>query len=155
MKKLSVLFLKLLCALTVSAQVGTVAGGGDGTSSSGSIAFSLGQIDYAAASNGTGAINAGIQQPYEIFVSAVDKDYAELKMELFPNPATHFLNLSLGELIPNLHYQLISLDGRLIQDIQVIQNITQIDLQALPSAAYILNILNDAKIVKTFKVIKK
>jgi hypothetical protein len=155
MKKLSVLFLKLLCALSVSAQVGTVAGGGDGTSNSGSIAFSLGQIDFAAASNGTGAINAGIQQPYEIFVSAVDKDYAQLKMELFPNPVTHFLNLSMGELIPNLHYQLISLDGRLLQDVEVTQDLTQIDLQALPAAAYILNILDDAKTVKIFKVIKK
>jgi hypothetical protein len=154
MKKLSLSFF-LLLGLKLIAQQGTVATGGDASGSSGSIAYSIGQIDYTAVSNSSGSFNAGIQQPYEVFVSSVDEHYAQIEMSLFPNPATHFLNLKMDELIPNFHYQIISLDGRILNDVQIIQELTQIDMQSLPSATYILNILDDNKTVKTFKVIKK
>jgi hypothetical protein len=155
MRILSFLCLKLLCGWGLFAQVGTVAGGGDGSSSSGSIAFSLGQIDYAAAANGSGAINAGVQQPYEVFVSAVDEDYLQFQMELFPNPSSDFLNLSIGEMLPNLHYQLYDLNGRMLSAAKITENQSQIDLQALPSATYFIHILDADKAVKTFKVVKK
>lgn len=155
MRILSLLCLKLLCGWGLYAQVGTVAGGGDGAGSGGSIAFSLGQIDYSAAANGSGAINAGIQQPYEVFVSAVDEDYLQFQVELFPNPSSDFLHLRIGEMLPNLHYQLFDLNGRMLSAAKITQTQSQIDLQALPSATYFINILDANKAVKTFKIIKK
>ena len=155
MRILSLLCLKLLCGCGLYAQLGTVSGGGDGSSSSGSIAFSLGQIDYAAVANGSGAINAGIQQPYEVFVSAVDEDYLQFQMELFPNPSSDFLHLRTGEMLPNLHYQLFDLNGRMLSAAEITENQSQIDLLALPSATYFIHILDADKAVKTFKIIKK
>jgi hypothetical protein len=155
MRILSLLCLKLLYGWSLCAQVGTVAGGGDGSSSNGSIAFSLGQIDYAAAANVSGAINAGIQQPYEVFVSAVDENYLQIQVELFPNPSSDFLHLRIGEMLSNLHYQLLDLNGRMLSAEKITEKQSKIDLQSLPSATYFIHILDADKVIKTFKIIKK
>jgi hypothetical protein len=148
----------LYCLLAVhflNAQKGIVASGGDATNSSGSISYSLGQVDYAAASNSTCAIYPGIQQPYEVFVSSVDASFVNINLDLFPNPSFDFLNIRLVEFREKLHFQLMDLNGRIISESKILELQSQINMQDLPSATYLLSIYENGKAVKTFKIVKK
>lgn len=132
------------------------ASGGDANNSTGSISYSVGQIDFAAAANATGSINAGIQQPYEIFVSAVEKQYANIRIDIFPNPADHYLNLSIDAQKANsFSYQLIDINGRLLKEAVIVNEMSVIHTAELAPAVYFLNITEQGKQVKSFKVVKR
>lgn len=70
--KLLTLFLCLafvgntLLSHSVCAQQSAHSAGGDGGSSTGSVAFSIGQVVYSAYNSGTGTKNQGVQQRYEL-----------------------------------------------------------------------------------------
>uniref|UniRef100_UPI004048BB10 T9SS type B sorting domain-containing protein n=1 Tax=Algoriphagus sp. TaxID=1872435 RepID=UPI004048BB10 len=55
----------VLAALATNAQQSTHSAGGDGESSTGSVAFSIGQVVYGAYNSGAGTENQGVQQRYD------------------------------------------------------------------------------------------
>ena len=55
----------VLAAVTTNAQQSTHSAGGDGESSTGSVAFSIGQVVYSAYNSGAGTENQGVQQRYD------------------------------------------------------------------------------------------
>jgi hypothetical protein len=155
MRKLSLLLFAFLGISSLFAQSGAVGSGGDATNSSGSISFSLGQIDYAAAANGTGAINAGVQQPYEVFVSSVDAAMRNAIIDVFPNPTEDFINLRIDELKNGMHFLLNDLNGKIISAAEITSQLSSLDMKQFPPAVYLLQILDAENNVKTFKIIKK
>ena len=156
MKKLSFIAIWFLTILSLQAQKGVTASGGDATNTTGSISYSIGQVDFASAANATGAINAGIQQPYEIFVSAVEAQYANIRIDVFPNPADHYLNLSIDAQKANsFSYQLIDMNGRLLKEVAIVNEMSVIHTAELAPAVYFLNITEQGKPVKSFKIVKK
>jgi hypothetical protein len=62
-KSLLITFLFLCMAVSLSAQQGNVAAGGDATGTGGSISYSIGQTDYLICTSGQGIISLGLQQP--------------------------------------------------------------------------------------------
>jgi gliding motility-associated-like protein len=58
--------ISVLAALSTNAQQSTHSAGGDGESSTGSVAFSIGQVVYSTYNSGTGTENQGVQQRYEL-----------------------------------------------------------------------------------------
>jgi gliding motility-associated-like protein len=56
----------VLAAVATNAQQSTHSAGGDGESSTGSVAFSIGQVVYSAYNSGAGTENQGVQQRYEL-----------------------------------------------------------------------------------------
>jgi hypothetical protein len=154
MKILPILFLCLLVQSLI-AQKGIVGSGGNASNSNGSISYSIGQIDYVAISNSTGAINAGIQQPYEILVSYVDEAFISFGIDVFPNPTTDILNIRLEEFRENLRFQLVDMNGRIISDSKISELLQSVHMQELPKSTYLLTVLENAKSVKSFSIIKK
>lgn len=75
------------------------------------------------------------------------------KVEIYPNPTNDYLHVKLEDNNIN-NLTLIDLQGRKILDQKVNSNSTQISLQSLPSAVYLLQI-STQKGKKTVKVIKK
>lgn len=155
MRKLSFLLFAFLGISGLFAQSGAVGSGGDATNSSGSISFSLGQIDYAAAANGTGAINAGIQQPYEVFVSSVDAALRNAIIDVFPNPTEDFINLRIDALQNGMHFRLSDLNGRILSTAEITSQLRSVDMKEFAPAVYLLQIFDAENNVKTFKIIKK
>ena len=66
MKKYFIIIAALFCSLFIYAQQGFVSVGGDTKNSSGSVSFSVGQLDYNYYGNGSSLVIEGLQQPYEI-----------------------------------------------------------------------------------------
>lgn len=133
-----------------------VASGGNDSGSGGSSSNSIGQITYISANGSNGSINQGVQQPFEIVTLGKD-DFPEitLQMMVYPNPTSSFLNLRIENYtIENLQYSLFNINGKEISSQKIENPQTQINMNNLPSALYLLKVIEEGKLLKTFKIIK-
>lgn len=151
----------LLCSIffalfSASAQQAAVASGGDATGSNGSSSYSIGQVAYINAIGTNGSINQGVQQPFEIFTLGDDEfPEIQLMMSVYPNPTASFVTLTLQNYsLENVRFELFDLNGRLIQSQSITTSDTQIAMEHLASAVYLLNVMEQNKVLKTFKIIK-
>jgi hypothetical protein len=154
--KHKIMFLGVFVSFLGIAQQNTVATGGNASSAGGSVSYSIGQIDYESSSNANGTVSQGVQQPFEIYPLAVDELFSSLEINLFPNPTSDFIQLTIGDLskVESLNYQLTDASGRLIQSARIQENNTQIDVQNLSSASYFLNVFVGDQPAKSFTLIK-
>lgn len=146
-----------LGVFTMNAQNGTVSAGGNATASQGSVSYSIGQPFYTTSSGSNGSVAQGVQQPFEIQTVLGSELFSiNLNMLVYPNPTTDVLNLSIEESeISDMSYQLIDFNGRLIKSSAISNQSTIIPMTEYQKAIYILNVTQNNKIIKTFKIIKK
>lgn len=146
----------LLATFELHAQETVPATGGDASGSGGSTSYTIGQVVYTTNTGGNGSVAQGVQQPYEISTT-VGIDVTEIKLDLvaYPNPTNNALTLNIGNYSnEKLTYQLYDMQGKLLANKQVINSRTSIDLQDLPVSAYLLNVLDNNSLIKTFNIIK-
>lgn len=158
-KKQIILGATLVCALDLFtfAQKNSVSAGGEATGSGGKASFSIGQIDYKAATGSGGTITQGVQQPFEITSTTDVADFKiNLESTIYPNPVLDALTLTIPEASSKqLQYIVVGLDGKVIDSGSVITDKTNINLGNVSSGVYFLSIRNtDQKEVKSFKIIK-
>jgi hypothetical protein len=154
-KQLFFLF-SFLFFLKANAQQSLNAAGGDATGSNGKISYTIGQIDYVSATGSNGSVSQGVQQPFEIFTLGTD-DFPNIILQaiVYPNPTSSNINLIIENYsIDNLHYNLYDIQGRSIANQKIIQQETNITMENLQSANYFLQVFDNNKTLKTFKIIK-
>ncbi len=157
-KKIAGLICFLICFgnSVLLAQSNTVTSGGDGSSTDGSVSYSVGQIDYIEATGSGGTANQGVQQPFEFFVLGTD-DFANIELFaiVFPNPTTQHVTLKISnQKVDGLSFQLYDLSGRLLLNDTLHSEETTIPMERLSSATYFLAVYNQNTLLKTFKIIK-
>ena len=138
------------------AQETVPATGGDATGSGGSSSYSVGQVVYTTNTGTNGSVAQGVQQPYEISIAA-GIEVTEINLELitYPNPTNNALTLNIGNYNNEvLTYQLYDMQGKLLDSKQVVNNNTTIGIQNLPTSTYLLNVLGNNALIKTFRIIK-
>lgn len=139
------------------AQENTVATGGEANGSGGSASYTTGQIVYTKKTGTGGSESQGIQQPYEITVTTgIDETGIDLVINVYPNPTVDYLTLKIeSDELETISYQLIDVQGKVIETKKITTNSTNINVEALPNSTYFLNIIENNKPVKTFNIIKK
>lgn len=156
MGKLFLLFTGLIFTQIIYAQQANVTSGGNAIGFGGSVSYSVGQLVYTTETGTNGSVTQGVQQAIEIIVLGID-NFPEIKliMSVFPNPTTAFVNLKIEEYSTNnLHYQLYDINGKQIQNQKITTSETQISMEDLTKSIYLLNVLDNNKLLKTFKIIK-
>jgi len=152
---ITVLLIGLL--LNARAQETVPATGGTASGANGSISYTIGQVFYITSTNATGTLTEGVQQPYEILVTTGIEEANGILLECtaFPNPAVTNLTLKIRN-YPSEHltYQLLDLNGKLIQKSEVKNNETVIQMSDLAPAVYLLSINDKSREIKTFRIIK-
>jgi hypothetical protein len=146
----------LIFSVGLSAQETVPATGGDATGIGGSSSYTVGQVVYTTNTGTNGSVAQGVQQPYEISTS-VGIEVTEINLELvvYPNPTTNVLNLNIGNYNnEKLTYQLYDMQGKLLDSKHVINNSTPIVMQELPKSTYLLSVLDNNSLIKTFRIIK-
>ena len=145
-----------LGALHVNAQTAVSSAGGNATGSTGNVSFSVGQVSYTTNSGSTGTVAQGVQQPFEIqTVLGVNNFNINLQMMVYPNPATNVLSLEIKDYNLNeMKYELVDLNGRTIANNKIATETTTLQLNNFPAAIYLLNIMQNNQLIKTFKIIK-
>jgi hypothetical protein len=152
---MSVAFL-LLGLEGLQAQETVPATGGDATGAGGSSSYTVGQVVYTTNTGTNGSVAQGVQQPYEISTTVgINETSINLELSVYPNPTTNYLQLKVeSEKLENLNFQLIDLQGKVIENKKVSATTSTIKMETLPKAIYFLNVTDNNQVVKTFKIIK-
>jgi hypothetical protein len=148
------LFLLISCAL--EAQKGPVSTGGAATGATGTLHYSIGQIDYITATGHNGTLTQGIQQPFTInVVTGIAETGITLCCSIYPNPAAEYIVLKvLDPEISGMTYALYDGQGKLLAQQKLNTAETFISLSGLPNATYLITILNSTRPLKSFHIIK-
>lgn len=138
--------------------------GGDGSSATGSISYSVGQVVQETSMaqaitvvNITKSFTEGVQQPYN---PREDNRYEGIdpltvNMTVYPNPATTHVVLSCNQMTEPLNYKLYSANGQMIQDGTYTDGEEIIRMENMPVGSYILKVTSsDNTKMNIYKIIK-
>ena len=94
MKTLLTIFVAFLMGYSVKAQSNIVTAGGNATNSTGSVSYSIGQIDFKYSSSADYSVSEGVQQTYsfDTALSINDIQY-DFQLSIWPNPSADEMNL--------------------------------------------------------------
>lgn len=155
-RPVAMLIATLLWAGFAQAQESTNSSGGDATGSGGTVSYSIGQVVYTTNTGSNGSVAQGVQHAYEIFTVGIKETALNISLTAFPNPTTDNLTLQISNYNnEKLMYQLFDMQGKQLSNGQVTAQQTQINMNGLPSATYLINVINqENKKVQSFKIIK-
>ncbi len=133
--------------------------GGIAKESETAISYTIGQVFFSSGSESSGSVIPGVHQPFVITeVTGANESYTTgIGCSVFPNPTTDNLSISLKDEqfeTGNLSVGLYNINGTLIKSLELISDKTDLDLCGLPPATYILRVIHDNQVIKTFQVIK-
>ncbi|QBN19616.1 T9SS type A sorting domain-containing protein [Flavobacterium nackdongense] len=136
-----------------------ISSGENAAGTAGSVTYSIGQVFYTYIGESVYNVTQGIQQEEAITTLSSEENSIQPRTEIFifPNPTTDYININMDGYEPQSTrqaYQLYDLQGRLIKQETISQSETQIDVTNLSSAIYLLQVYNENKILKTFKIVK-
>jgi hypothetical protein len=157
----SLIFLSICFSFApkASAQQTLLSSGGNGSGSGGSFAYSVGQAMYTAQTNSSISLSTGVQQGYELILitGLEEEDRSVLAATVFPNPTFNYLTVEIKNYTPTTAFEISLFDvkGKQVHWQKVIDIETQIQMEHLSSALYILKLIQGNKLVKVVKVIKK
>jgi len=141
------------------AQSNVIVAGTNVITTNGSVSFTVGQIDYINAINGSGNINQGVQQPFEIYkVTGIDDTrLAEVDIQISPNPS--FGDMTLSITCPSfeqkhLYYVVATIAGDKLLQQEISSPQTPINLKCLSAATYFITIYDEYTKVATYKIAK-
>ena len=159
-KKILTAALLMLPFLWAGAQSAIVPVGGDAQNATGSVSYTVGQIAVQTESSNGGSVSVaeGVQQAYEIQTVGVN-NYPQivLNAKVFPNPTENQFQLSLnGFEIPQggMLARLYDGAGKLLQHLTITDEETFFQIGQYATGAYLLEVLVDGQVVKTFRVIR-
>tara|TARA_B110000444_G_scaffold187436_1_gene176761 strand:- start:650 stop:1129 length:480 start_codon:yes stop_codon:yes gene_type:complete len=146
----------LLLTSVLSAQETFSSSGFSSNGNSGLITYSVGQVAIDFSTGNNGSLYQGVQQPYEIF-STLGNDILNINLKLiaYPNPTTDQLVLSIENIQgKKYYYQLFNIKGKSLFYDKCVDNKTYINLNRFPSNIYLLSIIENNAVIKTFRIIK-
>jgi len=159
-KTLITIIFFLTCSLSgLYAQSDVLSAGGDATGSSGSVAYSIGQVAYTNIDGEDGRISLGVQQPNLFIMVGTEETLSNISASVFPNPSasTVFLKLENGEQLStskSLTFGLYDLNGNMLLHETISDPLTTIPVSHLSNAVYLLRITEDNNEIRTFKIFK-
>ncbi|NPA44847.1 MAG: T9SS type A sorting domain-containing protein [Chlorobi bacterium] len=145
-------------ATFIHAQEAITTGGGSASGDGGAVSYTIGQVFYNTATGSSGSVIEGVQQPYEIVVETGIEDAKDIDLGLsaYPNPTVDVLTLSVQNYESDkLSYQLFDIAGRLVVGDKVSSNLALINMSGYKPGVYILKVVDNNELIKTFKIIKK
>jgi hypothetical protein len=139
------------------AQQAVSAAGGNGTGARGTGSLTSGQANYTSMVSSSETVTEGVQQPFIIHVvTQLDPSKAiTLECEPYPNPTADILILKVHyDQIENMKYQLIDLNGKVIEEAFIGDTETTISLKHYIPTNYFLKIMDNSTEVMIFNITK-
>jgi hypothetical protein len=149
------LFLLISGISTAQAQHSLLSSGATAVHASGSVSYSVGQMNYTNATQSAGSLQQGVQQPWILLPSPVWEPLSDFNLTVFPNPAGNHLYLT-GSSVPVQGYlELFSMQGSLLRREEIRPRYAAaLSLQGLPSGSYFLKIYSHQTLIHTATLIK-
>lgn len=155
-RSIALMVIGLLWTGFAKAQESTNASGGEAIGSAGTVSYSIGQVVYTTQTGSQGSTAQGVQHAYEIFNVGNNENELNVTIITFPNPASDNIILQISDYnIEQLWYQLFDIQGKQLRNEQITTQKTQINMSSLPTATYLIKVINQGnKKVQSFKIIK-
>jgi len=140
----------------VCAQQTVLPAGGDATGSSGSVSWSLGQVDYTANNSSGGTVSQGVQQPIEFLILATaEKDPVTRSISAMPNPASDGITVQLSTPPTSAAtYRLVDLHGQEVATGRFTGTSAYVPLAGLAAATYLIHVVQGGSETSVLRVIK-
>ena len=140
---------------SAGAQDALLSGGASVMASTGSVSYSVGQLNYISTGAAGGSVQQGVQQPWTLLPSPIWEPLNDLNLIVFPNPAGNQLYLT-GTSVPVQGYlELFSMQGSLLRREEIRHGYAAgLSLQGLPAGSYFLKIYNNKTLIHTATLIK-
>jgi disulfide oxidoreductase YuzD len=154
-----VLFLILTCITLItfsqSIDVDVVASsGGKFNTENVNLSFTIGETMVETYQQADLMLTQGFHQSTFTFTELTNVDNRALEVSLFPNPATDYVNIKCEE--HGYMYRFIDMDGKVIFDGYLKNDITKLSLDNVCEAQFLLEVYSTRdKYKKTFKVLKQ
>ena len=117
-----------------------------------SIVFTIGEVVIKTGTDGVFDLTQGFHQNHWN-ITAMEDHNSSFDATIFPNPTTEILKIK-TTMFKGANYSIYNAQGKLISSDKLYLEQTSINVSQLPVGAYLLN-LNDAnKNLKTYKLIK-
>ena len=119
------------------------------------ISYTIGELvtDFASDSSINIDLSQGFQQSFINLVS-IENHVIDVDIDVFPNPAIDFLNVSVNPIHSRLALDIYDISGKLISHKDVNESKFQISFSALAAGNYLLVFSNNQNKLKTIKVQK-
>lgn len=145
----------LLVSTKVGAQQNSTAAGSEASGASGTVSYSIGQVEYNYVQSATHNINQGVQQPYEFFTVQIAEPVWNIGATVFPNPSTNDVFLEIKDPCQEgMSYELYDAQGKLIFHQAITVSKTIIHTAHLEKATYFLDVTLKEQKLAAFKLIK-
>jgi hypothetical protein len=160
MKKYTLLVVFIALASYMQAQKLTpeVICAGSGTITNGvtNIYWTIGETIVSTMQSGNNQLSNGFQQSNYI-ITAIKNNTVQYDIKLFPNPTTDLLNLQIKvSQIKDAHFQLLDVQGKIIKEDKLQNELNQIDCSLLMPSVYWIRIEDASnQLIQTFKIIKQ
>ena len=126
-KKESLLILFVLLVFGLNSQQSMNTQGGNFSSSTGSLSYSIGQVVYEFYGSASFTMAEGVQQPFEVSNTfSLPLLGADIQLSVYPNPAINEITLNANK-PDGLEYHLFTIHGKLLESNIVIYPNTVID----------------------------
>ncbi|WP_348799927.1 T9SS type A sorting domain-containing protein [Flavobacterium adhaerens] len=137
-----------------------ITSGNNAVGSSGTVAYSIGQVIYTYIEQESDyTVAQGIQQLFaEENLGTPDVEESIADVLIFPNPTVDLVHISMKDQefgSDQRSYKLYDIQGRLLKQNKISQVDTQVNLSSLSPSIYVLLVYTDNKVLKSFKIIKK
>ncbi len=121
------------------------------------ISWTLGEtfVETINSSTADYTLTQGFQQPGLTIIDMGTSVNTTLSIEMsvYPNPTSGLIYLK-TDYQDNLSYQLIDETGKMILGENIQSDVETIDLSNLPTSTYIVRVIQDNKLLKSYQVIK-
>ncbi|HZV71561.1 MAG TPA: T9SS type A sorting domain-containing protein [Saprospiraceae bacterium] len=152
----------LLVTLSIfvsNAQQAVLTSGQDVNGVGGSVAYSVGQMDYTHFRSDSGSISLGVQQPLVMIIIGTNDPQNQFEVNVFPNPVSNTTNLKLqSSTLPvgnkNLLFRLHDINGKQLIQKEITSETTLISMEGYSSGIYLLSVVQKNAEIKTFKIFK-
>jgi hypothetical protein len=148
-----IVFILVLCSTYSNAQFATLAGGGEGSGPGGTVSFSVGQLVVESTEDSEGSISPGVQQTYESNVVYVNEALFQNNVVVFPNPATHFIQVDLEKAF-NGTLKVYDMNARIVLEQRVNEITKIIDVQSWSAGTYLIILADEKSIFSIHQIIK-
>lgn len=154
MKAISFLWLVFCLAQPAHAQQAIVTTGGDLYTTSGSVAYSVGQVAFTSPANEVGSISQGVQQPFQLSIVGISELHWVSMFELYPNPANQnlYLHATGSEQTMKLsafQARIFDMLGNLVATQKLQDDVNMISVSALPTATYFIQIWQENTFIQS------
>lgn len=121
------------------------------------LSWTLGEVVIDTYDNGSNILTQGFHQT-QLTVTSIEENLADIRMNLYPNPTSEFLNIELGNNDKDINLQLFDMSGKLIHKDVINAHDTKyvLPMQSVATGKYLVQMQSeDGKMNTTHKIMKQ